>query len=374
MTRSVARPAASDAAEDTRIVLGVVALLGGVLSVLAALQAVIALGMMSQTVRGVEGGPVIDVVVRVIVNGSSFGLAIALLALVRPERFGRRGRLLWTALISTGVAAVRCALQVLAGIYPATALDALIVEVAAGAVVLALITGFGFLLVRAARRVREKERAHARVVLQAVEAVQALQQEELRVRRDIAQRLHGSLQGALVVLVAELRAAAAPPDRERLERVAARLDELRETEVRAAGNALYPVDVEHGLVPAVRDLFARLPPEIAVELDVDERYPAQESRGIPLDQRVLLVRLVEEALTNALKHGGARAVRLSVAVETDGVLLGLDDDGRGVAPGSRWSGLERLSRQVAVYGGSLELLPSAALGGALLTARLPLRP
>ncbi|KQQ05749.1 MULTISPECIES: sensor histidine kinase [unclassified Rathayibacter] len=363
----------ADASEDSRILLGVVALLGGVLSVLAALQAVIALGMLSEAVRGVEGGPVIDVVVRVIVNGSSFGLAIALLAVVRPERFRKRGRVLWTAVISVGVAAVRCLLQVLTGVYSVTAVHVLLVELVVGAVVLAMITAFGFLLVRAARRVREKERAHARVVLQAVDAVQALQQEELRVRRDIAQRLHGALQGTLVVLVAELRAATALGDPARLAAVAVRLDELRENEVRAAGNALHPVDIEHGLVPAVRDLFARLPPEIAVDLDVDHGYPELEARSIPVDQRVLLVRVVEEALTNALKHGGARAVRLQLAVEVDDVVLGLEDDGRGIAPDARWSGLERLSRQFAVYGGSLELLPSAALGGARLAARLPLR-
>ncbi|MWV59029.1 sensor histidine kinase [Rathayibacter sp. VKM Ac-2754] len=380
MTRGVLRPALSDAAEDNRIVRGTVALLGGVLSVLAALQAVFALGMLSQALRGVEGGPLVDVVVRVVVNAAAFGLAIALLALVRPERFPRRGRVLWTALIATSASLVRCALQVLTGVYPATAIHVLLIELAVGIVVLGMITAFGFLLVRAARRVRDKERERARVVLQAVEAVQALQQEELRVRREIAQRLHGTLQNMLVVLVAELRAAAVVNDRERLDAVAARLDHLRESEVRAAGNALYPVDIEHGLVPAVRDLFARLPLEIAVELDVDERYSALEARSITVDQRVLLVRLIEEALTNALKHGGARAVRLRLAVEAapaetapPSVVLGLDDDGRGVEAGARWSGLERLSRQFAVYGGSLELLPSPALGGARLAARLPLR-
>lgn len=56
------------------------------LAVLAALQAVFALGMLSQTVRGVEGGPVVDVVVRVVVNVATIGLAVALVTLLRPER------------------------------------------------------------------------------------------------------------------------------------------------------------------------------------------------------------------------------------------------------------------------------------------------
>lgn len=220
-----------------------------------------------------------------------------------------------------------------------------------GAVVVGLIVSFGFLLVEATRGVREKERERARVLLQAVDAVQALQQEELRVRREVAQGLHGRLQNTLVVLAAELRglaeASSSDAADERLIGIAARLDELREQEVRAVSGALYPVDIEHGLVAAARDLISRLPPEIAVDLAVDDDYPGIEEHGVPLEQRVLLVRLIEEALTNALKHGGARAVRLHLDVARGGtehaVVVGLDDDGGGLAAAPVLSGLERLA-------------------------------
>ncbi|ROP56748.1 MULTISPECIES: sensor histidine kinase [unclassified Rathayibacter] len=375
------RPRRADDAEDNRILRGTVAILGGVLAVLAALQAVFALGMLSQTVRGVESGPVVDVVVRVVVNIASIGLAVALVALLRPERRARTGRLLVSAGIAAVVAVVRVGLQLIVGVYLPTALDALVVELVVGAVVVGLIVSFGFLLVDATRRVREKERERARVLLQAVDAVQALQQEELRVRREVAQGLHGRLQNTLVVLAAELRGLAATPPSaataERLSGIASRLDELREQEVRAVSGALYPVDIEHGLVAAARDLLSRLPPEIAVDLDVHDDYPGLEERGVPIEQRVLLVRLIEEALTNALKHGGARAVRLQLDVargeREHAVVIGLDDDGGGLAAPPVLSGLERLSRQFAVYGGSIELAPSAALGGARLAGRLPLR-
>ncbi|NQX15706.1 sensor histidine kinase [Rathayibacter sp. VKM Ac-2857] len=377
------RPRRADEAEDNRILRGTVAILGGVLAVLAALQAVFALGMLSQTVRGVAGGPVVDVVVRVVVNIASIGLAVALVTLLRPERHPRVRRLLVRAGIAVAAALTRVGLQLIAGVYLPTALDALVVELVVGAVVVGLIVSFGFLLVQATRGVREKERERARVLLQAVDAVQALQQEELRVRREVAQGLHGRLQNTLVVLAAELRGLAEASSSsdaadERLLGIAARLDELREQEVRAVSGALYPVDIEHGLVAAARDLISRLPPEIAVDLAVDEDYPGLEEHGVPLEQRVLLVRLIEEALTNALKHGGARAVRLHLDVARGeaehAVVVGLDDDGGGLAATPVLSGLERLSRQFAVYGGSIELAPSAALGGARLAGRLPLRP
>ncbi|KZX19884.1 sensor histidine kinase [Rathayibacter tanaceti] len=366
----------ADERQDNRIVLGAMALLGGVLSLLAALQSVFALGILSQTLRGVVAGPMLDVTVRVLVNVTSIGVAIAVVAVLRPERLSGRPRAIRTVLIAAAVGVVRCSLQVLGGVYPPGALDALVVELAVGAMVVVLICSYGYLLVRAARRVRDTERQRARASVQAVEAVQALQQEELRVRREVAQNLHGRLQNTLVVLAAELAAvadASAPGTADRLASIVARLDRLREEEVRAAGHALYPVDIEHGLVAAVRDLVARLPPEIAVDLDLGG-VRALEAEGCepPLEQRVLLARLMEEGVTNALKHGAARSLRLHGAIDVGTVVLTLDDDGSGLGGPPTRSGLERLHRQLSVYGGSLELSASPALSGARLLVRLPL--
>lgn len=369
------RQAGADACEDNRIVRTAVWVLGGVLSLLAAVQAVLVLGVFSRTLRGVDGGPMLDVAVRVSVNVAVTGLTVVLVGFRRPESYAPRRRWSETALIAVIVGLVRCVLQVLAGIYPPSSLSALAVEFGGGLFITVLTCSAGFLLVRAGRRIREQERGHARVLLHAVEAVRALQEEELRVRREVAHDLHGRLQNTLVVLAAEIRAVASSArEGERLTGVADRLDGLREQEVRAAAGALYPLDIEHGLVPALRDLFARLPPEIAVDFMVADAFTALGAQRIPIDQRVLLARTVEEALTNALKHGGAAAVRLRLDVAApETVVVQLDDDGRGLAPAARPSGLERLERQFTVYGGSLELHPSPDLGGARLVARLPLR-
>jgi signal transduction histidine kinase len=87
---------------------------------------------------------------------------------------------------------------------------------------------------------------------------------------------------------------------------------------------------------------------------------------------MLLVRFLEEAVTNALKHGGASSLRVRGAEDAGVVVLTLDDDGRGIAEDATRSGLARLERQLAVYGGSLELSDSPVLAGARLRARLPL--
>ncbi|MEV0387173.1 histidine kinase [Nonomuraea sp. NPDC050643] len=83
-------------------------------------------------------------------------------------------------------------------------------------------------------------------------------------------------------------------------------------------------------------------------------------------------RIVQEALTNALKHGDATSA--TVTVRRDGGSLGIDvrDDGRGSPSGYQpGRGLLGIGERVALFGGSLEHGPSGT-GGFHLHAVLPL--
>jgi signal transduction histidine kinase len=73
-----------------------------------------------------------------------------------------------------------------------------------------------------------------------------------------------------------------------------------------------------------------------------------------------LLRVVQEALTNALKHAGATRVRISARPErrgdADGVQIEVCDDGRGIAgerPGGR--GLRNMQRRSEMLGGRLTI-------------------
>ena len=105
-----------------------------------------------------------------------------------------------------------------------------------------------------------------------------------------------------------------------------------------------------------------LPVELHVEGD-----PRQLPAGVDLTA----YRLVQEGLTNAIKH--ARASRADVTVRYgDGqVEIAVLDDGSGDGGGeSGGHGLVGMRERVAVYGGELEAGPLAA-GGYALRARLP---
>ena len=80
-------------------------------------------------------------------------------------------------------------------------------------------------------------------------------------------------------------------------------------------------------------------------------------------QRIALTRIVQESLTNARDHGGARAVRVSVEMRPDGVHAPITDDGSGFevertfveAARTGRLGLVGMSERVRLLGGRFDI-------------------
>lgn len=68
-----------------------------------------------------------------------------------------------------------------------------------------------------------------------------------------------------------------------------------------------------------------------------------------------LLRVAQEGLTNAIRHGQATHVRLSVARDIDGVTLAIDDDGRGRLPLTEGHGITGMRERLAALGGRLAI-------------------
>jgi signal transduction histidine kinase len=87
-------------------------------------------------------------------------------------------------------------------------------------------------------------------------------------------------------------------------------------------------------------------------------------------------RIVQEALTNVVKHAGKASVEVLVRYEPDGVCVQVTDDGRGAAsaadvhPPGDGHGLIGMRERVDLYGGSLDAGPRAG-GGFRIAATLP---
>ena len=118
------------------------------------------------------------------------------------------------------------------------------------------------------------------------------------------------------------------------------------------------------------DELARTMRAAGVRVDVHvEGDPADVPSGVD----VAGYRILQEALTNVLKHAGDARASVRVAYAADGVTLEVADDGRGPTSnggGEPGQGLIGMNERAALYGGELRAGPREA-GGFVVTARLP---
>lgn len=365
----------ADRAADARTMLITVSLAGGVLAVATSVQAVLVLGAHSVSYRGLDPTPIGDLAVRIGVN---LVTVLTVVFMATRLRIQERRPLAWVWLVAAaaGVATVvRCSLQLLTGVYPVADAAAYLSDAAVAFVMISAVLAVALAVTEALSNARLAERRRLMHAAQASDALADLQQEELRVRRAIAEQLHGTLQNRFVLLAAELSAISHgvdPVSAARVEAVRAELDELRERELRSLSSSLYPEQLDRGLLPALRALMARVPAAIGVELDLAEPVAELESADRSLDtgRRLVLVRVAEEGLSNALRHGNATQVALTLALEGDRFALTFADDGDGVSPSAGLSGLGRLRDRLTGFGGTLDLT-SPPEGGAVLRATLP---
>jgi signal transduction histidine kinase len=124
--------------------------------------------------------------------------------------------------------------------------------------------------------------------------------------------------------------------------------------------------------PGLSDLDSLLDQVRAAGLSVELELigePLQLAPGIDLTA----YRIVQEALTNAIKHAGQTTARLRVAYTPEAIELEVLDHGRGGAASSGGHGLVGMRERVDLYGGSLEVGPRPD-GGFRVHARLPVGP
>jgi signal transduction histidine kinase len=236
--------------------------------------------------------------------------------------------------------------------------------------------------------VTERRHAHADIVARqyADEARQKFlgqlvttQEEE---RRRIARELHDQLGQQLTALKLGLRS----------------LQEAAHG--RSSGQAQQLQDIVDGLGHAVQHLAWELRPTALDDLglhtallhyverwseyaniEVDFQSIGFESHRVPSHIETTIYRIVQEALTNVLKHAKAERVGLILQRTNDRVLVIVEDDGCGFdaeammtsAPTKRSLGLLGMQERAALVGGTLHL-ESAPGRGTTVLVRIPLAP
>ncbi|MDR1633938.1 MAG: hypothetical protein LBS27_03230 [Bifidobacteriaceae bacterium] len=195
-------------------------------------------------------------------------------------------------------------------------------------------------------RAVKAERAMAEMEFEARAAALERENAELRVRREISSVLHDQVQQRLVFTASRLQAEVIPMAQVNDDQVAIKLlreiiqdiDRLREDDVRQLSHSLFPIGADIGLHQALTLSIGRVPASVSVNLDVSARAAAYDTvlePAMDVASRAVLVSVLDEAITNALKHGSARSItaaldlvgdpgsrQLVLTVANDGLPLG----------------------------------------------------
>ena len=214
------------------------------------------------------------------------------------------------------------------------------------------------------RNLRKEKRNQQRMALAAAEAQE-------REREAIALRLHDDLQNELVTLhfgLMNLEEEVKPEGKEAHGRIS-KLVKGSIQKVRHIAHEFMPPSLggEEGLEKALADLAKRIQ-GMGTKISLDIHDPLD----LQLPMRTMVYRMVQELLSNALKHSGADQVSIFIRQSEENLLVRVEDSGVGFADTGAvlGRGLETLQANLVAQGGDLEL-GNRPSGGARVTVLFP---
>lgn len=195
-------------------------------------------------------------------------------------------------------------------------------------------------------------------------------------RQRLARELHDETGQALTSILLGLKSV---EDADDVESMRSATHELRELvvstlqEVRRLAVELRPKALDDfGLVAAVERLAQTFSEASGIDVQVEARVG---QRRLPPDVETTLYRIVQEALTNIVKHAQAQNVSILLVRRDASVTLVIEDDGSGFDPGAvraEGFGIVGMRERVGLLGGRLTI-ESSPVGGTTLALEVPLR-
>jgi signal transduction histidine kinase len=197
-------------------------------------------------------------------------------------------------------------------------------------------------------------------------------------KSELARRLHDELGGLLTAAKMDLSWMQArineAPYGARLTQLGGVLDEAMDLKRRVV-EELRPSLLDHfGLPTALRAHVEAVCTKASLQYDV---VMSDDADSIPKECAIALFRVIQEGLTNVIRHAHARQVRLALTSDDSRFLLLLIDDGSGMKLNDsriQWShGLAGMRQRVQAMGGRFAIESNPA-EGTTLRVELPKRP
>ncbi|NUQ91102.1 MAG: sensor histidine kinase [Glycomyces artemisiae] len=181
-------------------------------------------------------------------------------------------------------------------------------------------------------------------------------------RQRMAREIHDTVAQGLAGIIAQLRAVdAAADEAQRRRHLDSAVELARESlaEARRTVQAIGPATLEEAQLPeALAEVAAKWSAAQGVPVEV---VTTGDARPMHPEVEVTLLRVAQEALTNAAKHAGAGRVGITLSYMEDELALDVRDDGSGFAPGRTAAGtkggygLPAMRQRVGRIAGSLSV-------------------
>src|SRR5581483_8206513 len=196
-------------------------------------------------------------------------------------------------------------------------------------------------------------------------------------RRRLARELHDETGQALTSVLLGLRSLEEAKTLEEAKAGAASLRELVVDTlqgVRRLAVELRPKALDDfGLVPAIERLAETFSEQTGIAVDFEQTLTGERLTG---EIETALYRIVQEGLTNVVKHAGASRVSVVLARKPDAVTAIIEDDGRGFeskGTDGRGLGLVGMRERLRLLDGKLSI-ESTQGAGTTIVAEVPLPP
>ena len=194
-------------------------------------------------------------------------------------------------------------------------------------------------------------------------------------RRRLARELHDETGQALTSILLGLRAVEEAGSPDQMSTAASDLRELvvrTLQDVRRLAVQLRPKALDDfGLVAAVEHLVQTFSEATAIRVDLEAQLG---DKRLPPEVETTLYRIVQEALTNIVKHAGASRVSILLVRRSGSATVVIEDDGEGFDPAElreEGMGIMGMRERVELHEGRLTV-ESAPGSGATLVAEVPL--
>jgi signal transduction histidine kinase len=224
--------------------------------------------------------------------------------------------------------------------------------------------------------IRLHERRKVRQQVQFLERRHAIERERARIARDIHDELGAGL--TQIGLLADL-GLSQTADTEQKQTSFSKIGSRARAAASALDEIVWAANPRNDNLPRLADYLCQLAD------DCFESAPVRCRKEVPLglptipvgaELRHHLALTVKEALTNALKHSGAKTVRLRLTWNVPDLLIAVEDDGVGFEQGgesSRRNGLRNQAMRMHEIGGTVEI-QSAPGQGTQVTLRVSVPP